>query len=186
MTLRQIILSSGLAATLALAGCASPGGSIYVPTGQSPDYDKAPEPPRTSESDRTVRKSEQPPESVEPERQASPRHQDQGETLSPAAAGLIREASTLLAQDNPRGAVGKLERAQRISPRSAEIYYRLSEAYVALDQLGTAEQFTLKGLSLAGSNTGLQRAGWMLLADIRRATGNTAGANQAEARAEAL
>ncbi len=185
MTLRQIILSSGLAATLALAGCASPGGSIYVPAGQSPDYDKAPEPPRTSEPDRTVRKSEQP-ESVEPERQASPRHQDQGETLSPAAAGLIREASTLLAQDNPRGAIGKLERAQRISPRSAEIYYKLSEAYVALDQLGTAEQFTLKGLSLAGSNTGLQRAGWMLLADIRRANGNTAGANQAEARAEAL
>lgn len=185
MTLRQIILSSGLAATLALVGCASPGGSIYVPAGQSPDYDEAPEPPRTREPDRTVRKSEQP-ESREPERQASPRYQDQGETLSPAASGLIREASTMLAQDNPRGAVGKLERAQRISPRSAEIYYKLSEAYVALDQLGTAEQFTLKGLSLAGSNTGLQRVGWMLLADIRRANGNTAGANQAEARAEAL
>ena len=185
MTLKQIILSSGLSATLILAGCASPGGPIYVPSGQSPDIEEAPEPPRTSEPDRTVRKSEQP-ESSEPERQVSPRHQQQGENLSPAAAGLIREASTLLAQDNPRGAVSKLERAQRISPRSAEIYYKLSEAYVALDQLGTAEQFTLKGLSLAGSNTGLQRAGWMLLADIRRADGNTAGANQAEARAEAL
>ncbi|MEX0605042.1 MAG: tetratricopeptide repeat protein [Marinobacter sp.] len=186
MTFRQVILCSGLAATIALAGCASPGGSIYVPSGDSPDYDEAPEPPRTSEPDRTVRKSEQPEAEPGPPPLSSPRYQEQGEALSPAATGLMREANTMLAQDNPRGAIAKLERAQRISPRSAEIYYKLSEAYVELDQLGTAEQFTLKGLSLAGSNTGLQRAGWMLLADIRRADGNTAGANQAEARAAAL
>ncbi|WP_152208596.1 tetratricopeptide repeat protein [Marinobacter changyiensis] len=185
MILRRIILSSGLAATVALAGCASPGGSIYVPSGQSPDIEEAPEPPRTSNPDRTVRKSEQP-ETSEPERQVSPRHQQQGESLSPAAAGLMREASTLLALENPRGAVSKLERAQRISPRSAEIYYKLSEAYVALDQLGSAEQFTLKGLSLAGSDSSLQRSGWLLLADIRRARGNVAGADQAESRASAL
>lgn len=70
--------------------------------------------------------------------------------------------------------------------RSAEVYFKLSEAYVAGNQLGSAEQFTLKGLSLAGSDIRLQRAGWLLLADIRRARGNVAGADQAEARAAAL
>jgi hypothetical protein len=32
----------------------------------------------------------------------------------------------------------------------------------------------------------MQRSGWLLLADIRRARGNVAGADQAEARAAAL
>jgi hypothetical protein len=53
-------------------------------------------------------------------------------------------------------------------------------------QLGSAEQFTLKGLSLAGRDEGLQRSGWLLLADIRRAKGNVAGAQQAESRAARL
>ena len=92
----------------------------------------------------------------------------------------------LLAQGNTSGAISRLERAQRIAPRSAEVYFKLSEAYVAAGNLGSAEQFTLKGLSLAGDNTRLQRAGWLLLADIRRAQGNVAGADQAEARAAAL
>lgn len=181
-----------LALTLALAGCASPGGSIYVPAGgSSRGVEEAPEPPRTSpreEETRTERKSGQPSEPVsEPEqRGTSPSYQDSGDQLSPAAQSLIRQAEGYLAQGDPAAAVAQLERAQRIAPRSAEVYFKLSEAYVAQDQLGSAEQFTLKGLSLAGSDARLQRAGWLLLADIRRARGNVAGADQAEQRAGAL
>lgn len=174
---------------LALAGCASgPGGSIYVPPG-SPDYGAAPEPPQIEPHSGTVRKSEQPPaetgqDSAEP--RVAPSHQQSGESLSPAAASLLRKADSLLAQGNAQGAVNQLERAQRISPRSAAVYYKLAQAYVALGQLSVAEQFTLKGLTLAGQDTRLQRSGWMLLADIRRASGNTAGADRAEDRAAAL
>lgn len=180
-----------IAALLSLAGCASgPGGGIYVPVGGEPA--KAPEPPKTStdteESEAPVwRKSEQPeatPETREPS--SSPSYRETGDGLSPAALSLVREADQLLAQGNVSGAIARLERAQRIAPRSAEVYFKLSEAYVAGDQLGSAEQFTLKGLSLAGNDTRLQRAGWLLLADIRRARGNVAGADQAEARAAAL
>jgi predicted Zn-dependent protease len=96
------------------------------------------------------------------------------------------EFDSLMASGETQAAVAQLERAQRIAPRSAQVYFKLSQAYVALDQLGSAEQFTLKGLSLAGSNSSLQRSGWLLLADIRRARGNVAGADQAEARASAL
>ncbi|WP_228141632.1 tetratricopeptide repeat protein [Marinobacter sp. X15-166B] len=129
-----------------------------------------------------------PPAAPAPQRDApaSPRYQDAAERLSPAAAGLIREADALLARGEVRGAINRLERAQRISPRSSEVYFKLSQAYVAQNNLGAAEQFTLKGLSLTGSNVRLQRAGWSLLADIRRARGNLAGADQAEARAAAL
>ena len=190
----RLSLRTALIATLlSVAGCASgPGGGIYVPIGSEPA--KAPEPPRTStdseESEAPVwRKSEQPevaPETREPARSSSPSYRETGDGLSPAALSLVREADQLLAQGNISGAIARLERAQRIAPRSAEVYFKLSEAYVAGNKLGSAEQFTLKGLSLAGSDIRLQRAGWLLLADIRRARGNVAGADQAGERAAAL
>jgi len=185
---RQGVFHAGmLAAFLSLAGCASgPGGSIYVPAGGSP---RAPEPPQTTEDreePQVWRKSEQP-EAREPEQRSNkPSYRDAGDELSPAALSLVREADNLLKSGDAQGAIVRLERAQRIVPRSAEIYFKLSEAYVAGNKLGPAEQFTLKGLSLAGSDARLQRAGWLLLADIRRARGNVAGANQAEERASAL
>nr|WP_223808022.1 tetratricopeptide repeat protein [Marinobacter sp. R17] len=169
-----------------LAGCASgPGGSIYVPAGQS--QDNAPPPPTASEPEAAPRASEQPQES--PESKASkpaPSYQDESEAISPAAASLVQKADVMLAEGDTRAAISQLERAQRISPRSSKVYFKLAYAYKAENQLGKAEQFALKGLSLAGSDTGLQRTGWHMLADIRRASGNVAGAEQAEARAAAL
>lgn len=191
MSKRFLIPTGVMAALLMLAGCATgPGGAIYVPAGGSAP--EAPEPPSASGGQHeppTWRKSELP-ESSKPEdtetRSSSPSYQNSGERLSPAALSLIREASDMLKQNNAPAAIATLERAQRIAPRSAEVYFKLSEAYVASKQLGSAEQFTLKGLSLAGNDARLQRAGWLLLADIRRARGNVAGANQAESRASAL
>lgn len=180
-----------IALSLLVAGCASGpgGGSIYVPAGGQSSPDEAPPPPRTSEPNdepRVERKSEQPDQPVmQPERTA-PSYQDEGDALSPAARSLIQRADSLMASGEAQAAIAQLERAQRIAPRSAQVYFKLSEAYVAMDQLGSAEQFTLKGLSLSGSDSSLQRAGWLLLADIRRARGNVAGADQAEARAASL
>ncbi|WP_298452712.1 tetratricopeptide repeat protein [uncultured Marinobacter sp.] len=188
MSRQGIFYVSMLAAFLSLAGCASgPGGSIYVPAGGT---ERAPEPPQTTEEKgetQVWRKSEQT-ESREPEQQRSskPSYQDAGDALSPAALSLVREADGLLKRGDAQGAIVRLERAQRIAPRSAEVYFKLSEAYVAGNKFGPAEQFTLKGLSLAGNDTRMQRAGWLLLADIRRARGNLAGASQAEERAAAL
>ncbi|MDO6444096.1 tetratricopeptide repeat protein [Marinobacter sp. 2_MG-2023] len=187
---RQGVFHAGmLAALLSLAGCATgPGESIYVPAGGP---ESAPEPPRTTESKdepQVWRKSEQP-DTSEPEqvqRSNKPSYRDAGDELSPAALSLVRDADNLLQSGDAQAAIVRLERAQRIAPRSAEVYFKLSEAYVADNKLGPAEQFTLKGLSLAGNDTRLQRAGWLLLADIRRARGNVAGASQAEERASAL
>ncbi|MCK7549098.1 tetratricopeptide repeat protein [Marinobacter koreensis] len=191
MTFSVLGRTSVLSAVLVFAGCASGPGSIYVPVGEQPT--QAPEPPKANTDDapdsRVWRKSEQPDEPAQPETErdsSSPSYSASGDTLSPAALSLVRQADNLLASGDTRGAIARLERAQRIAPRSAEVYFKLSQAYVAADQLGSAEQFTLKGLSLAGDNARLQRAGWLLLADIRRARGNVAGADQAEARAAAL
>lgn len=187
---QKIVGSLSLVAMTLLVGCTTgPGGSIYVPADQSPAYEEVPEPPQVERSETRIRKSELPSaegQAEEAPQSSAPSYQEQGETLSAAASSLVSKAEAQMNAGDAQGAVSTLERAQRISPRSAEIYYKLSQAYVRMDRLSTAEQFTLKGLSLAGNNTRLQRAGWMLLADIRRANGNTAGANQAEARAAQL
>ncbi|WP_100639292.1 tetratricopeptide repeat protein [Marinobacter salexigens] len=187
---RQGVLHAGmLVALLSLAGCAAgPGGPVYVPVGGA---EPAPEPPQTAEKEEVQvwRKSEQTVDrepAPQPQRSNKPSYREAGDELSPAALGLVREADGLLKSGDTQGAIVRLERAQRIAPRSAEVYFKLSEAYVAANKLGPAEQFTLKGLSLAGSDARMQRAGWLLLADIRRARGNVAGANQAEQRASAL
>lgn len=191
---RHVKSATLLALMLGLAGCAAGpgGGSIYVPVGGS-DRPEAPEPPQTESSQpgeqesRVWRKSEQPQAVPEPEPETrSPSYRDAGDELPAAALTLIRDADQRLARGDASGAIAQLERAQRIAPRSAEVYFKLAEAYVAGENLGAAEQFTLKGLSLAGSNERMQRSGWLLLADIRRARGNVAGADQAEARAAAL
>ncbi|TGN38355.1 tetratricopeptide repeat protein [Marinobacter confluentis] len=184
MTSKLIQKFTIIALAAALSACATGpgGGSIYVPA--ETDDTTAPEPPRIdpgADEPRVERKSEQP----DTERR-SPSYQDEGDELPAAARGLIGQAESLLAAGDAQGAVSQLERAQRIAPRSAEVYFGLAEAYVALNQLGAAEQFALKGLSLAGSDSLLQRNGWLLMADIRRARGNVAGADQAEARAGAL
>ena len=191
MTTNTIKYAGLVVLALTMAGCASGpgGGSIYVPAGESSSPDEAPQPPQTGERDnepRVERKSEQPEEPIRQPERSAPSYQDEGDALSPAARSLIQRADSLMASGDTQAAVAQLERAQRIAPRSAQVYFKLSQAYVALDQLGSAEQFTLKGLSLAGSDSSLQRAGWLLLADIRRARGNVAGADQAEARAASL
>ncbi|WP_323752220.1 tetratricopeptide repeat protein [Marinobacter sp.] len=184
--------ATSFALMLGLAGCAAPGGgSIYVPMGGS-EQPRAPEPPETSAPEtsepKVWRKSEQPqvnePESEQPSR--SPSYRESGDELPAAAVALIRDADQRLQQGDSAGAISRLERAQRVAPRSAEVYFKLAEAYVAGNNLGAAEQFTLKGLSLAGNDNRMQRSGWLLLADIRRARGNVAGASQAEDRARAL
>ena len=177
-------------AVLLLAGCASgPGGGIYVPAGERP---QAPKPPLTdgaakpADEPQVWRKSEQPAEQKAQQQTGVPGYRESGDQMPAAAAGLVKEADTLMAQGNGAAAITRLERAQRIAPRSAAVYFKLSEAYVMTGQLGSAEQFTLKGLSLAGRDERLQRSGWLLLADIRRARGNVAGAQQAESRAASL
>lgn len=186
--------AASFAFMLGLAGCTAPGGgSIYVPMGGD-GQSKVPEPPRVSEPETSEpqvwRKSEQSdvsepaPAPEQPTR--SPSYRESGDELPAAAVALIRDADQRLRQGDSAGAISRLERAQRVAPRSAEVYFKLAETYVAGNNLGAAEQFTLKGLSLAGNDSRMQRSGWLLLADIRRARGNVAGASQAEDRARAL
>lgn len=127
-----------------------------------------------------------PEEVTEPEEEPDPRRRDSGGELSPAASSLLSTAEGLLEGGDPDGALNLVERAQRISPDAAQVYFMLGEVHQARGQPDRAEQFVLKGITQAGNNTQLQRQGWSLLVGIREADGDEAGARQAEERASNL
>jgi hypothetical protein len=76
-----------------------------------------------------------------------------------------------------------LQRAQRIDPRDAEVYYSLALTHMELEDYDLAEQVALKGVSVAqGNNTELKRL-WNLLAKIRLRAGDPAGSQAASDKA---
>lgn len=62
-----------------------------------------------------------------------------------------------------------LERAIRISPRYAELYYRLSEVRFAQQNFGQSEQLCRKAISLASGDRDLLARSRSLLAKARQA-----------------
>lgn len=187
-----------VALALLLGGCASGpgGGSIYVPAGGG---DRVPEqeprtpqgsPPSTAPGEQerlpSSESQSQPQSQPRVEEPRAPTHRTESQSLSPAAASLVQQADQSFRAGNINGGLALLQRAQRISPDAAAIYFKMAEGYVLSDNLPRAEQFAMKGISVAGSNQALQKSGWQLLADIRQARGNVAGARNAEDKAATL
>ena len=79
-----------------------------------------------------------------------------------------------------------LERALRIEPRNAGIWHDLAQIRLHQGQYQQAESLASKSNNLASGNRALQARNWKLMAVARKASGNTAGAEEAEARAAQL
>ena len=175
-----------------MAGCASSpdGQSIYVPIGGGEDSREVQS--ESSEPQREPRQDSergQPQQDTQPQAEPSqpaPSHRTQGQAISPAAASLVQQADEAFQAGKINAGMSLLQRAQRISPDASVIYYKMAEGHVLAGNLARAEQFAMKGVSVAGANDRLQRSGWQLLSDIRRAQGDMAGAQDAENRASML
>ena len=72
---------------------------------------------------------------------------------SSAVNSLLDRGWNLYRSDNFEGALSVAERAQRIDPRSAEVYLLMASARFSLYQVDIAEQLARRGLALAGSGT---------------------------------
>ena len=79
-----------------------------------------------------------------------------------------------------------LERALRIEPRNAGIWHDLAQIRLHQGQYQQAESLASKSINLAGGNRALQSRNWKLIGSARKATGNAAGAEEAEAHASQL
>ena len=79
-----------------------------------------------------------------------------------------------------------LERALRIEPRNAGIWHDLAQIRLHQGQYQQAESLASKSNNLASGNRALQSRNWKLISVARKAGGNTAGAEEAEAQASLL
>ncbi len=100
-----------------------------------------------------------------------------------AVAALLESADKYVKSKQLDKAGAALERALRIEPRNAGIWHDLAQIRLHQGQYQQAESLASKSNNLAGGNRGLQSRNWKVIASARKATGNAAGAEEAEARA---
>jgi len=160
----------GLALVLVAAGC----GTVPEQTGDDQPRMVEPQTPEQPRERDGVT-------GAEPD--VDQRQRETGSELAAAAESLLASADGMLSGGDVDRALNMAQRAQRISPDSAEVYYRLGRIHQAKGNYARAEQFVLKGLNKAGNDAELRRSGWSLLAEIRTRRGDKAGARQAREQA---
>lgn len=99
---------------------------------------------------------------------------------------LLDSAASYVQNGELDKAGAALERALRIEPRNAGIWYDLAQIRLHQRQYQQAESLASKSNSLAGNDKALSARNWRLIAIARRAMGNSEGADAAEAQAIAL
>ncbi|WP_428623382.1 hypothetical protein [Sedimenticola sp.] len=105
---------------------------------------------------------------------------------SKAVGALLNTAQQQERNNDLVGAVGTIERALRIEPRNAHLWYRLATLRMTQGRHALASDLATKSLSLAGADVALKRENWQLIARARRATGDISGAKVAERKARML
>ena len=105
---------------------------------------------------------------------------------SPAVVALLEHAEQQANDGDLESSAASLERAIRINPGSAVLWYHLATLRLAQGKTRQAEQLAVKSNSLAPGNRVQQSRNWTLIAESRRQRGDSKGANAAEQRAREL
>lgn len=147
---------------------------LFVPPPQPEPYPPAPIPVTPSPK---AQKQAPPQPAPSPPLQATP------QPPSPAVASLMQQAESDRRRGELEQAASRLERALRIQPNHARLWYELARIRLQQDQPGLAEELAKKSISLAAGNYQLLRRNWLLIAEARRRRGDSAGAREAERRA---
>lgn len=108
------------------------------------------------------------------------------QSMGKAASSLMTKAESQRNAGDLAGAASTLERAVRIESRHPLLWNRLAQVRLQQGNHGLAAELASKSNALAGSDRGLKRSNYLIIADAKRATGDVAGARVAESRAAAL
>ncbi|HJS78833.1 MAG TPA: tetratricopeptide repeat protein [Burkholderiales bacterium] len=96
-----------------------------------------------------------------------------------AVAGLMETARADAASGNLAGAAASIERALRIEPRNARLWHELARVRLKQEQYAQAENVAARSNSWAGDDRALRAENWRLIAESRRARGDSEGAKAA-------
>ena len=105
------------------------------------------------------------------------------QTSNPAVLALLDSAGQQVASGDLERAAATLERALRIDPEDAGIWHDLGELRYRQGQYQQAESLAARSNALATGDAALQARNWRLIERVRRALGNTLGADEAAAQA---
>lgn len=106
--------------------------------------------------------------------------------LNPAVIALLNQANASARTGDLERSGQQLERALRITPSDAWLWYRLALVRLFQKRFSEAESLATKSLSLAGNNRPLKADAWRLIAQVREAQGHAEAAEEAAKTAAAL
>jgi hypothetical protein len=103
--------------------------------------------------------------------------------LSPAVSTLALAANQDSKSGNIESATTTIERAIRIEPRNATLYYKLALLRLKQSKPHLAEDLAKKAALLASNDTQLKKHSWLLIARAREMQGDLKGGKEARAKA---
>ena len=103
--------------------------------------------------------------------------------LSPAVGALALAAAQNSQSGNIESATTTIERAIRIEPRNATLYYKLALLKLKQSKPRLAEDLAKKAALLASNDAQLKKHSWLLVARAREMQGDLAGGKEARAKA---
>jgi tetratricopeptide (TPR) repeat protein len=106
--------------------------------------------------------------------------------LSPAVGALASAANQSSQSGNIESATATIERAIRIEPRNATLYYKLALLRLKQSKPRLAEDLAKKAALLSSNDTKLKKHSWILVARAREMQGDLKGGKEARAKADKL
>jgi len=106
--------------------------------------------------------------------------------LSPAVGSLVIAANQNSEKGDLQSATTTIERAIRIEPRNATLYYKLALLRLKEAKPRLAEDLAKKSALLASNDTRLKKHSWLLIAKAREMQKNFDGAKEAKAKADSF
>ncbi len=103
--------------------------------------------------------------------------------FSPVVTTLVLAANKSTNAGNIESATASIERAIRIEPRNATLYYKLALLRLEQNKPRLAEDLAKKSALLASTDKTLKKHSWLLIAKARDIQNNPQGAQQARVQA---
>jgi hypothetical protein len=148
----------------------------------------APQPVPEEKVDELPPLTEQPAPEVtsEPETPAPFTPLESNAHLSAPVGALVMAAKQSSESGNLESAGAAIERAIRIEPRNATLYYKLAVVRLNQSQPRLAEDLAKKSALLAANDTKLKKHSWLLIAKARELLSNPDGAKAALKKADSF
>lgn len=106
--------------------------------------------------------------------------------LSPAVGALVLAANQNSKAGDLDSATASIERAIRIEPRNANLFYKLALLRLKQSKPRLAEDLAKKSALLASTDNTLKKHCWLLIAHAREIQQDVAGAKEARAKADSF